>query len=70
MKSLFASKTFWASAFSFITGVMMLSKNPVAVTVATVLNDPSIQSQLLLIGGGVVHAVLRVATDTTVKVLP
>lgn len=69
MKSLFASKTFWASAFSFITGAMMLSKNPVAVTAATILNDPSVQAQLLLIGGGVVHTVLRVATDKPVKVL-
>jgi hypothetical protein len=69
MKSLFVSRTFWASVFSFITGTMMLSKNPVAVTAAAILNDPSVQAQLLLIGGGVVHTVLRVATDKPVKVL-
>lgn len=70
MKSIFASKTFWASALSFVTGAAMLSHNPTVVTIATIANDPSVQAQLLLIGGGVVHAVLRVATTGPVRVLP
>lgn len=69
MKSIFSSKTFWASAISFVTGAAMLSHNPAVVTVATICNDPSVQAQLLLIGGGIVHAVLRTVTDKPVKLL-
>jgi len=39
------------------------------VTVATICNDPSVQAQLLLIGGGVVHALLRSVTDKPVSLL-
>ena len=69
MKSIFKSKTFLASAFSFVTGAAMLSSNPAVVTVATICNDPSVQAQLLLIISGVVHALLRSVTDKPVSLL-
>ena len=70
MKSIFASRTFWASALSFVTGAAMLSHNPAVVTIATIANDPAMQAQILLMGGGVAHAVLRLATTAPVRVLP
>ena len=66
MKSVLESKTIGASMFSLIVGVALLSKNPAVVTVATVMNDPSVQAQLLLIGGGIVHTILRLVTKDKV----
>ena len=69
MKSIFTSKTFWASALSFVVGAAMLSDNPTVVSAATIANDPSVQAELLLIGGGLVHAILRLVTKDPVKAL-
>ena len=69
MKSIFASKTFRASAVTFVLGALMLHSNPTVVTIATILSDPSIQAELGLMASGIVHTVLRVVTDKPVKLI-
>ena len=69
MKSIFTSRTFWASAVVCSRRCNAVT-NPAVVTIATIANDQSVQAQLLLIGSGVVHAVLRVATTGPMRVLP
>lgn len=65
MKSIFASKTFWANAVSMLCMIATATGSPYAI----LLSDP--QTQAMVIGGAttVANIALRAVTKEPVKVL-
>lgn len=69
MKSIFTSRLFWTGVASFVGGMLSLSKNPIAISAAAIIQDPAMQAQVGLIVGGITTIVLRAKTTEPVKVL-
>jgi len=70
MKSIFTSRLFWTGFASFVGGLLGMSKNPIAISAAAIINDPAMQAQAALVVGGIATIVLRAKTTVPVKVLP
>lgn len=65
MKSIFASKTFWANCVSLITTILVITGHGLPVALAT----PEAQATVIAGVSGVANIVLRLVTKEPVKVI-